>query len=328
MSYLAIDIGATWIRIGIADKKGIFIDKEKTRTIKKGTKEIFLNSITDAISGLMKKTKIRRVVAIGIGSIGPIDISRGTIAKPPNIEIHDIPIVKYLSEYFNVPTYLVNDCTAAVIAEKYFGQCREFSNIVYITLSSGIGGGAIVDNTVLFGKDGNAVEIGHFVVDIEGKIKCGCGGYGHWEAYTSGANIHKFVKLLIETKYGESINESPLSKIIERRNIKYEDIFECASRGDKIALDILEEVGRINAVGFADVINAFDPEAIMVGGSIALKNPKHLVFDPIVKNVGKYAINRVPKIDLTGLGDDVVLYGALAIAMNPDIIPARFRISP
>ncbi|MEX0568280.1 MAG: ROK family protein, partial [Candidatus Njordarchaeota archaeon] len=203
---------------------------------------------------------------------------------------------------------------------------RNVDNIVYVTLSSGIGGGAIIDGNVLFGKDGNAVEIGHFVVDPMGNIQCGCGGYGHWEAYTSGANIHKFCRLLIEQKFSfEKFRQSLISSLTDVDNVTYEILSICAQKNDTLALEIFNEIGKINAIGFANIINAFDPDVIVVGGSIVLKNPTHLVLSPIQKYVEDLTINRMPKIEKTHLEDDAVLLGALKIAMDPELIPRKFR---
>jgi len=325
LCYVAIDIGATWIRIAIADSDGKFLGKCKIRTLARGSPREFMENIISALKRMLSSENINEIYGIGIGSIGPLDIRRGVILKSPNIQIRDIPIVDFLQKKLGAPTYIVNDCTAGVIGEKFFGLGKKTDNLVYVTLSSGIGGGAIVDGNVLFGKDGNAVEIGHFVVDMERRLKCGCGGYGHWEAYTSGANIRKYVKLLILEKYGvDAYRESMLSKT-PMDQISYEVLIECAKNMDHLALDVLNNVGRINAIGLANVINAFDPELITIGGSIALKNPKELIFEPILRNLDEYVINRVPRIKITELGEDIILYGALAIAMHPEIIPESLR---
>ncbi len=320
--YIAIDIGATWIRVALCGESGEIKKCVKIGTLKKGSRQQFLERIYDAV----KYLQASNIVAVGIGSIGPIDMKKGFILNSPNIEIHNIPVVSYLQDMLNVPVLMVNDCTAAVIGEKYFGAGKGHSNIVYITLSSGIGGGAIVDNKVLFGKDGNAVEIGHLVVDYEGRLRCGCGGYGHWEAYTSGSNIHRFVGLLIDTIYGdEKFKNSMLSEYADKYGVDYKILVECAEKEDDLSREILKHIAIINAVGFASVTNAFDPEVISVGGSIVLRNPRYLVFDPILSYVEKYIINRMPKITITPLGENVVLYGALALAMNPDLIPQNLK---
>mgnify|MGYP000191496459 CR=1 FL=1 len=324
---LGVDIGATWLRVALADEKGRIIDRAKERTPKKGEPELISKIIINVVEQLMKKNNVEKIEAIGVGSIGPMDLNKGILTKPANIDIENIPIVDPLSERFKAPTYLVNDCTAGVVGEKVFGLGKETDNLVYITLSSGIGGGAIVDGNLLFGKDGNAVEIGHTVVDMEGKLKCGCGAYGHWEAYASGVNIPRFAKLLIEEKFGiESFKKSVLYKKTKGdiNAITSEMVYTSAKEGDELALKITREIGRINAIGFANATNVYDPELITVGGSIALKNVE-LVIKPIQENIEKYLVNRKPRIEITPLGDDIVLYGAIALALHPEFIPDRFK---
>ena len=325
--FVGIDIGATWIRIAIAVKHGKIIDRMKERTPQEGDPSIFSSIIINLIRKMLTKNDIKRIESIGIGSIGPLDLVKGVITNPPNISIKNIPISKPLYEEFNVPIYLVNDCTAGVLGEKIFGAGKNIDNLFYLTLSSGIGGGAIVDGKLLFGKDGNAPEIGHIVVDLEGKLRCGCGGVGHWEAFAGGKNIPKYAKLLIKEKFGiDMFKRSKLYNMAEGDidKITTEMIFSVAKENDELAKLIVDEIGKINTIGVATIINVFDPELITIGGAIALNNPE-LILKPILKNIRNYVINRIPIIKITPLGDDIVLYGALAIAMNPHYIPSKFR---
>jgi|Deesub1362B_J571_1020462.scaffolds.fasta_scaffold09089_2 glucokinase len=117
------------------------------------------------------------------------------------------------------------------------------------------------------------------------------------------------------------VEKSLLFKLIKGdfSNLTTEVIFKAAKEGDELSLYIVEEIGRLNAIGFANIIDIYDPSLITVGGSIALNNPK-LVMDPIKKHVEDYAVNRIPKILLTPLGSDIVLYGAVALALNPSQI--------
>lgn len=323
MPYVGIDIGATWTRIGIADNNGKIIKKIKRRTITI-SKEEFIGSIIDEIKLLITELD-SSIDAIGIGTIGPINLRRGEIRNPPNIPLKNIPIVNALRKEFKVPVVMVNDCTAAIIGEYFYGAARNTDNAVYITLSSGIGGGAIVDGSVLFGKDGNAVEVGHTVVDYEGKLRCCCGGYGHWEAYTSGVNIGNFVNYLLTTKYSRILSSSILNKYFNNVRITYEILFSNLS--DHLVKRLLiDDVATINAVGFSNVINNYDPDVISVGGSIALKNPHEYVLKPMLEKLELFATNRIPKITITPLGDDVVLYGSIAVAIHRDLVPSIFRL--
>ncbi|MBS7648356.1 ROK family protein, partial [Candidatus Bathyarchaeota archaeon] len=234
--------------------------------------------------------------------------------KPANLPFDFVPLVKPLEEEFNLPTYLLNDCVAAVMGEKYFGLGRDHNNLVYVTISTGIGGGAYVDGHLLIGKDGNAHEIGHFTIDFKGQLTCGCGRKGHWEAYCSGNGIPNYTRLVIEEEGLMKVEGSQLIDDVRRNgyvNITAKMIYDYAKASDRVAEIIVERIGILNAIGFACVVDAYDPSLITVGGSVTLNNPD-LVINPVKRHINKHARNRIPEITLTPLGEDAVLYGALA----------------
>ncbi|MEN2974317.1 MAG: ROK family protein [Candidatus Caldarchaeales archaeon] len=314
--HIGIDIGATKVRVGIGDLHHGIVKKieEKTRG---ESSETFVTQILEMILKLTSGD-LSKITSIGIGSIGPIDYKKGIILSPPNVFFKNVPIVEILKDKFKKATYLLNDCTAAVLGEKFFGLGRNYENIFYITLSTGIGGGAIIDGHLLLGKDGNAVEIGHIVVDLEGRMLCGCGGTGHWEAYCSGRNMPRFIKYIIDSRPEEFCREI-YKKLTSEGNLTTDRVFNLARSGDIYALKIIEEIGRINAIGFANINTVYDPEIITVGGAITLNNPE-LILDPVKKQVYRYTPNRIPIITITPLGEDVVLYGSIALASNPPSI--------
>jgi glucokinase len=314
---LGVDLGATNVRVALSNVDGKILVKKTERTTGKTGLDV-VRQIIEMGSNALNSLGFtgRSLKAVGIGSIGPLDLKKGLIVNPPNLRVGTIPIVEGVEKHFNVPVRLLNDCAAAVLGEKRFGAGRSLENIVYVTISTGIGGGAIVDGHLLLGKDGNAHEVGHMVVDRDGLLECGCGKRGHWEAYCSGSGMVSYARLLLE-EWGIDFNRSSLRKYFQDDFSKAASkmLFEAAREGDELALRIIEEIGLLNAIGFANVINMYDPELITVGGSVALFNSE-LILNPIKKNVSKYAMNRLPEIKITPLGEDVVLYGALAAALE------------
>ncbi len=309
LSYIAVDIGATNIRVASGSKDGLGRKLAERTDTSKGAE-----GISKQIIRMIEELGVKDIQGIGIGSIGPISLERGEITNTPNYPFNDIPVVKPLTDHFNVKTTIVNDCAAAVLGEQTFGAGTGLENIVYVTLSTGLGGGAIVDDHLLMGKDGNAVEVGHITIDANSEIRCGCGSYGHWEAFCSGKNMPRFaLKLVKKSQWSNSI----ISQMIkgELDNLTSKIIFDAAKKGDNTARKVVQEIGRINAAGFANIINAYDPELITIGGAIVLNNPD-LVLDPILENIEKYLLNRKPEIMVTPLGGDIVLIGALALAMR------------
>jgi glucokinase len=309
---IGVDLGATKVRVALGNETGIRASCYEETDKSHGTRGI-IDQIARMIRSLLPEGIIPGT--IGIGSIGPLDFSSGSILAPPNLPFRLIPLRKPLQEEFGVPIYLMNDCTAAVLGEHTFGAGRGLENVVYVTISTGIGGGAIVDGHLLIGKDGNAVEAGHITVDPEGTMTCGCGCRGHWEAYCSGANIPNYARYLLSRRGSEDWSTSLLQQFSggDPQRITAEILFKAAKKGDKVSKWIVERIGELNAIGFADLVDLYDPELITVGGSVALNNPA-LILEPILKNIRKHTINRVPEIRMTPLGDEVVLYGALALA--------------
>lgn len=308
MAHITVDIGATNIRVASGNENG-FIQKLTEATDQENGPDGVPRQIIHLINMLQTD-----VEAIGVGSIGPIDLKRGIITNTPNYPFNQIKVVGPLQEEYNVPIGILNDCAAGVLGEHVFGAGVGINNLVYVTLSTGLGGGAIVDGHLLIGKDGNAPEIGHLVIHPDSELRCGCGGRGHWEAFSSGNNIPRYAASMLRER---DWTTSTLNKLSNGDFSKLDSkmIFNEAKNGDKVSLEIVEEIGKINTVGFADIVNVFDPELISVGGSIALNNPR-LILDPIIENIHEYLINRMPEIMITPLGEDVVLYGALAHALS------------
>ena len=315
---VGVDVGGTNIRVALGDERGRIIARISERTEKHRGPEGISRQIARNIRSLIERIGGKKIEGIGIGSAGPLDLKRGGLMKPTNIPYDFVPLVEPLREEFDLPVYLLNDCSVAVVGERFFGAGKEHENLAYITLSTGIGGGIYVDGHLLIGKDGNATEIGHFTIDYEGRLLCGCGKRGHWEAYCSGNGIPNYVRLLLSEEDPDEVKDSLLmSKINGNLNLLTAKIlYDCAKAGDPISLKFTDRIGVLNAIGFACVIDAYDPSLITVGGSIALRN-ESLVLSPIRKYVGEHARNRVPEIRITPLGDDVVLYGAIAMVFHP-----------
>ncbi len=306
--YAAVDIGATNVRATSGDEDGL-----REKTSERTDRDHGANGVSAQIIRMIRSLEIGELVSIGIGSIGPIDICTGSIVNTPNFPFKTVPVIEPLTFEFHVPVRMLNDCSAAVLGEQRFGAGKGIRNLAYVTLSTGLGGGAIVDGHLLVGKDGNAVEIGHITIDPGSPLVCGCGCRGHWEAYCSGDNIPNFARLLLEGREDSSL----LLELAggDPTGITAKILFNAAKKGDPAAKHVVSKIGEVNAVGFADIVNAYDPELVTVGGSIALRNPD-LILQPILKNIDRHLINRRPDIKITPLGDDAVLYGALALAIQ------------
>ena len=306
--YAAVDLGATNVRVSYGNAEGLR-ETRTERTDREGGPE----GISDQIIQMLELIDVR-ISAIGVGSIGPIYLETGTIINTPNLPFERIPVVEPLSEAYNVPVGMLNDCSAAVLGEQVFGAGKGMKNLAYVTLSTGLGGGAIVDGNLLIGKDGNAVEVGHLTIDPESPLICGCGCRGHWEAYCSGSHIPNYARHLIAELELDDTNLKRASGG-DIKNLNTEGVYKAAAEEDPAAQEIVRRIGEVNAIGIADMVNVFDPELVTIGGSIALNNPE-LTLEPIVENIDDHLINRRPEILITPLEADAVLHGALVLAMR------------
>lgn len=376
-AYLAgFDIGGTKLTLVIADRAGSIILRLREET------DVASDHFADYKDGLaylgvgdqmgrllrraLEETGIGEIAAIGIGSAGPLKegaIKDSTHIKPRRVprtmagKPLYIPLIEPLQKEYPVPIRVENDCTAAVLGEVHFGVGREARDkrklyLVYVTISTGIGGGVWDGGHLLRGKDGNAAEVGHFVVK-EGGLKCGCGNYGCAEAYCSGSGIVKNTRMRLinedlkpEGEYGSKILrlarekaisvQSPRSRVQGLRPSSLEIgrwtsdvgpsgwellefitapvVFEAAEAGDALAREVIDEACRYGGIALADIANAYDPKTITVGGALALEHPE--ILEPIREEMLHHLNLEPPEVLLTPLGYEAVEFGALALAQE------------
>ncbi|MEM4880466.1 MAG: ROK family protein [Desulfurococcaceae archaeon] len=320
--YIAIDIGATKTRIAMCNVDGI-LEKKVLPTPRTGDEYTVARFLIENIEKSWGNS-LGDVKAVGVATIGPLDIKRGRIINPANIEIRISEILGPLRTRLGKPVYVLNDAVAAVWAEKHYGDGQSYDNVVYITMSTGIGGGIIVDGNLLIGKNGNAHEIGHIVVDFNSNLRCGCGGYGHWESYAGGANIPKVAKHLYDIRGDNYYSGSKLASMIKSGEpFDAKVVFDLFRNRDQLAIDVVNMYIKASGAGLASVINSYDPELITIGGGVFLNNAD-ILLDPMIKRAVVDIITDKPVIKPTRLGEDIGLYGALSVAIDPP--PALIRV--
>ncbi|MEK3723968.1 ROK family protein [Paenibacillus sp. FSL H8-0034] len=313
---VGVDLGGTQIRVGLFDQTGRLLMKDEALTlaqegsdavigrIKKGIHEV-INQAGEQISG--------SIAGIGVGSPGPLDPFTGVVLSPTTLPgMLDIPLRQILIDEFQVPVYLNNDANAAALGEWLYGNGRNANNMLYITISTGIGAGVIVDGRLLLGEQGSAGEIGHMIIDPRGPL-CECGNYGCWEACASGTGIaertkHKLVRYANEGKAPFSQSElygleAPTSK----------DVFAAAIRHDALAMEIVEETRTYLGIGLINMINLYNPQKIIFGGSVSKAGD--FLLKPAVEMAKRQSLLGMRDVEFTmaTLGDNVGLYGAAAL---------------
>ncbi|MFB6156936.1 MAG: ROK family protein [Haloferacaceae archaeon] len=318
--YVGVDLGATNVRAVVADGTAAVLGRA-SRGTPRGPTGV---AVTEAVLATVREacaaagTDPADVAAGAVGSVGPLDLAGGTVDGPANLPdaVDRVPLTGPLGNLLDADVRLHNDAVAGVIGERFFSD-RTPDDMVYLTVSSGIGAGVAIDGHVLSGWDGNAGEVGHMVVDPSGRMRCGCGRAGHWEAYCSGDNLPSYAAELHD---GEST-----ALAVGDPDLTAADIYALAGE-DGFADRVLDAVARWNAIGVTNLVQAFAPLVVYVGGAVALNNPK-AVLDPVRERLPDLAFANVPDLRLTTLGDDAVVLGALASAMT-DGTGDRARLRP
>ncbi|MGC8631805.1 MAG: ROK family protein [Thermoprotei archaeon] len=294
---LGIDVGATWTRTILAEESGKIVKSQKFRTT------------TDPVRTAVEVSENWDYDSIGVGTIGPLDLKGGRVVGSANAPSKNFSIADPLLKT-GKPFYIANDGVSAAWGE-YTYKWNDVKNLVYITFSTGIGAGAIVDGNLLLGKDGNAHEIGYIVVDLSSGVFC-CGGTGYWEGIASGGHMVDSFKELAG-RWGEP-KEQP---------VQAADIFRLASEGDKVAEGFLDYWLEVNAAGLASISVSYDPEVIVIGGSVALNN-WDFFYEGVTKKIKGHVRVREPTIEKATFGDDEVAIGAIALVHNPPVSLKQF----
>lgn len=249
-------------------------------------------------------------VGVGISSPGPLDPWRGLVVAPPNLAgWHDVPLADRVEEAVGLPTFLERDTNVAVAAEWRYGAARGADNVVYVTVSTGIGGGVIVDGRPLHGPDGTAGEVGHLTVEIDGPL-CGCGRPGHVEAIASGSGIARAARALL----GEERAPILAQLADEGARVDAALVARAADAGDVDCRSLLDHAWDAVAAMVASLVNLLNPEVIVLGGSIATHQPRlrETIVEQLPHRAFALPAARV-RIVPSRFGDDVSLVGALSI---------------
>jgi len=312
---LAFDLGGTKIAFGVVAENGEVLGSDKIETLAKQGPEQAIQRVNLAAQSLLQKLNIKpqELIGIGIASPGPLDISKGCVDGSPNLPgWSGYSIEQGLSSFFNLPARIDNDANAAALGEYKFGAGKNKKNMVYITVSTGIGGGVIVDGRLMRGANGNAAELGHLTLNINGPA-CPCGANGCFEMYASGTAIARRTREAIQAGAASQI----LSLAGSLEKITTHHLLAALQKEDELAKKIWNETTEYLGRGLAVVINTFNPELIVVGGGVTAAG--ELLFTPVREKALRYAFPRlaaVCSIVPAALGSNVGVVGAAACAFE------------
>jgi len=313
---LGVDLGGTKIAAAIATAEGEILTRGYCPTPGGAGSQAITSSILGIIEETMSSGKVRlsQLLGIGIAAAGIIDSDKGIVITSPNIpDLREVPLKDAVEQRFNIPVYVGNDATLAALGEWYFGLKKSVLNLIYITVSTGIGGGIIANGRLYTGAHGFAGEVGHMTVDVNGP-RCNCGNIGCWEALASGTALAREAIREIRKGVNTSIAElagGDLSRIDAKV------VFQAAEGGDELAKKLISRLAYYFGIGLVNLVNIFNPELILIGGGVAKMGD--LLLQPainLVKERAYVTLAHGVEIKPALLGDDSGVLGAAAFVLE------------
>ena len=313
---LGIDLGGTKILTSVINPQGEMLSRDHSITPAakgpEGVIQAILESAERALAGA--SIGMDGVSAVGVGAPGLADTEAGILYTSPNLPgWEDVPLRDILQERFKKKAFLINDGNAAALGEYYFGAARGISHFIYVTISTGIGGGIVVDGKILKGSRGLAGEVGHMTIADEGPL-CHCGNRGCWEALASGTALAKAAQKRIETGAETAIlsfAEGSVDKVTAQT------VQTAAEKGDPLANELILKTAYYFGVGLANLVNIFNPEMIVIGGG--LSNMGDRLLKPAYQGAEERAFDRsfrMVRFVQAALGRNSGVLGAAAFAFE------------
>jgi glucokinase len=323
--FLGVDLGGTKILTAVSDGKGNIKARVKLPTQAEEGQERVLNNIVLSIEKVLQEAGLSKkdIVRIGIGSPGPLNTREGIIYENANLPWKNVPIVKLMEDLTGIPVLLENDANAAALGEKWFGAGREADDMLYVTISTGIGGGIIINRQIYHGINDVAGEVGHIIIDPEGPL-CGCGRRGCFEALASGTAVNRMGREAVKNQQDTVLKELSGNN---PDNINGGMIAEAARMGDKVAQEIWNKAGYYLGIGLTNLLHILNPPLLVLGGG-AMK-AGDLIIKPMKESLEQFAYESVinsTEIRLAELGDDVGVKGAIAVAIGDRLLTSGGQV--
>lgn len=315
-----VDLGGTKILSAIATPDGRILARDRRPTeAEEGPAPVF-SRIVESLRQALTEAGGRAgdLIGIGVAVPGPVDQRRGVVTDPPNLPgWRDVPIGRWLRDALKVPTVLENDANAAALGEHRYGAGRGSRHMIYLTVSTGIGGGIIIDRKLYRGASGAAGELGHVIIDADGP-QCSCGAHGCLEALASGTALARDGAALIAR------GEAPrLAEIIGQGPVTAEAVAEAARAGDPAAARLIAQAGHYLGLGLTSFVNIFNPQVIVIGGGVAKIGRPFL--EPAEAVMRKLAFPQAVadvRLETAALGDDAGVQGAISLVLEK-MLPRR-----
>ena len=307
---LAVDLGGTDLRAAVVDESGSLLSFAATETASVGGPAIVIEQIVRLVGEVRAQAGEPTISGLGVGAPGPLDPIAGVAIAPPTLTgWHDVPLASLLEARLRLPVRLENDANAAALGEWRFGAGRGTQSMVFVTVSTGIGGGVIADGHLLRGRRGLAGEIGHMTI-AEGTERCFCGARGCWEAMASGSALG-----WRGTERAQAPDGARLRALAEPGPVTAGHVGEAAREGDPLALSLLDDEAYWLGVGFVNLLHLYSPERLIVGGGVSAC--LDLMAKTIARTVDERAMSAYCDVPIVAaaLGRNAGLVGAASLVM-------------
>ena len=303
-----IDVGGTTVKCGLFRTDGTLVEKWEIPTRKENNGDQILPDVAAAVNAKMEEKGISKeeVEGVGIGVPGPVN-SKGEVSRAVNLFWGYKNVVGEMEELTGLHAEAGNDANVAALGEAWKGAAAGSSDVIMVTLGTGVGGGVILEGKILTGHNGAAGEIGHMHVEDSEELNCNCGGCGCLEQYASATGVVRLANRYI-AKNSESTKMTEFGE-----DITAKDVFDLAKEGDKGAVAVVEQMSTYLGKAMASIATVVNPQAFIIGGGVS-KAGQYLI-DAIADVYVKYAFQacREAKIALAELGNDAGIYGAAAL---------------
>lgn len=305
-----VDIGGTTCKLGLFETTGALLDKWEIPTNTANEGASILDDVAASVEAKMKEKGIDKsdVAGVGVGVPGPVD-NAGVVHKCVNLGWGQFNVEEALSEKCGMKVKAGNDANVAALGEMWQGGGKGHSNVVMITLGTGVGGGIIIDSKIVAGSHGAGGEIGHIMMDENETDACGCGKKGCLEQYASATGIVRMTKKLLEA-------DDRASSLRQFADVTAKDIFDEAKAGDVLALEAVDALGKMLGTAMANIACVADPEVFVIGGGVSRAGD--ILTDVIKKYFTERAFHacRSTEIALASLGNDAGMYGCVQMLLE------------
>lgn len=305
-----VDIGGTTCKLGFFDDGGVLLDKWEIKTNTENSGNSILDDIAKEINAKLTRDGIGKdsILGIGIGVPGPV-MSDGTVNKCVNLGWGVFNVEKEMEKKTGIKVKAANDANIAALGEMWQGGAAGFSNVVMITLGTGVGGGIIIEGKILSGAEGAGGELGHILVDETETESCSCGKKGCLEQYASATGVVRMAKKKLLSSHAPSVLE-------KKAVLTAKDIFDGAKNGDCTSMELVEKLGEILGTALATIACVTNPQIFIFGGGVS--NAGKILLDVTKESFESktFHICRNAKFALAELGNDAGIYGGMRLVME------------